>query len=224
MPINLKAFRLRLPVNDDGKPTGKPAVIKSITPTTQAAPWFVQNKDGTIDFRCPTKGATTEGTNYARCECGENNTWNAKAGGTMEFELSINELPASGRISIGQIHAEKGEPFKLAIENGRFFCLDEETANGTPKRYELSPKLRKYKLGTKLKVKVWMNASKQGAEVTMDGVVSKAEWALTSWWKQASRQFFFKFPIYCTTDATGETAVTVHAFKVKHGGSDGERK
>ncbi len=101
--VSLSGWRLTLPVNSSGQPTGNAAV--TLNPAAVRSPWLVRNSDGSLTFWAPTHGATTTNSKHARTELVSNSDFTAGSGShTLSATLKVQQLPSAHDIIIGQIH------------------------------------------------------------------------------------------------------------------------
>jgi hypothetical protein len=84
---------------------------------------YFQSKDGAIFFWAPVNGTTTESAKYPRCELRETysdgrlRNWTYPgADHFLRAALSVNQVPSTGKIVIGQIHAYQSSMPLLKLE------------------------------------------------------------------------------------------------------------
>lgn len=115
--MNLTNFKLTIPVDAKGNPSGLAATIdprQLAGSPGYSSKWFYVDSDGAVVFYCPSNGATTtpgQGSDHARSELRElykltgPTEWTNKVGGSMSATLRINKAPAAqSSVTIGQIH------------------------------------------------------------------------------------------------------------------------
>ncbi|HBJ33591.1 MAG TPA: hypothetical protein DDZ51_02285 [Planctomycetaceae bacterium] len=114
--IDLRRWKLTLPVGTDGGKNGKP---KEVMPDELAAgfqsEFFSLNDQGAIIFRCPFDGVTTKGTDYPRSELRElldgkdsSVNWPLQGTHSLRARCRIIQLPSDPKVVIGQIHGYSG--------------------------------------------------------------------------------------------------------------------
>lgn len=84
---------------------------------------YFQSKDGAIFFWSPVNGTTTENAKYPRCELREtyadgsaHNWLYTQADNYLNATLSVSQVPSTGKIVIGQIHAYQSSMPLLKLE------------------------------------------------------------------------------------------------------------
>jgi len=117
--IDLSHWNLTLPTGVPAKP--------DIVPTSQlmagyTSEYFYRDKGDALIFWCPVTGETTKGTHYPRTELRETTkegklyNWHASEGhAVLKAELTVTQVPGTGRLTVGQIHDDgkggiKSEP------------------------------------------------------------------------------------------------------------------
>lgn len=113
--LNLTSYKLTLPVDSSGKPSGLAATLAPTSLLGYSSKYFYVDSDGAVVFYCPSNGATTtpgQGSDHARTELRElyklagPSEWTNKIGGTLNATLRINRVPASqNSVFVGQIHS-----------------------------------------------------------------------------------------------------------------------
>jgi hypothetical protein len=138
--IDLRHWKLTLPVSASGAPEGHPLEIPAAQLSTgyTNAGYFHRGADGQLIFWCPVTGARTENTEYPRCELREvinpaddNVCWSAKGTHTMDVSCRVMEVPSGQKVVIGQIHAYSGKAsplIKLQFFKGRIEALVKDKA------------------------------------------------------------------------------------------------
>jgi len=133
--------QLQLPVdqNGDGKPdTISGSALQSYSGTD------MERKAGTLIFRVPTAGLVhTPNSKYPRSEFKENQTWTYDKGcAGLAAKVSIDDLPSTGRIVIGQVHQERNDgqpprpPLELYYDKGSIHAdvmKSQTSASGSPR-------------------------------------------------------------------------------------------
>lgn len=115
--LNLKPWKLTLPVNSKGGKTGTAAEIQPkvlVGPPPYSSPYFYTDANGAVVFYAPTNGASTSpgsGSDSTRTELRElykpsgATDWTNAVGGTLTASCRIDKVPAVKRsVIIGQIH------------------------------------------------------------------------------------------------------------------------
>ncbi|MDF2076236.1 polysaccharide lyase family 7 protein [Ectopseudomonas mendocina] len=94
---------------------------------------YFQSRDGAIFFWSPVNGTTTESATYPRSELRETyadgslRNWTYPgADHVLSARLSVSQVPSTGKIVIGQIHAHKSSMPLLKLE----YQYKTKTANG----------------------------------------------------------------------------------------------
>lgn len=84
---------------------------------------YFQSKEGTIFFWAPVNGSTTENAKYPRSELRETlsdgtlNNWTyPSADNFLRAALTISQVPSTGKLVIGQIHAHRSNAPLLKLE------------------------------------------------------------------------------------------------------------
>src|SRR2546425_3299313 len=90
--FDLTKWRLAIPVDSTGGTSGTAVTINNLT--GYESQYFYDAADGAMVFDAAVDGATTSGSQYARCELREMNgnlpaAWNLAEGGTMTATLKI---------------------------------------------------------------------------------------------------------------------------------------
>lgn len=132
-PIDLKGWKLQLPVDSDGKPSGSPA---EHNPAAPVSPWMAKNSDGSLTFWAPVNGATTPHSEHTRSELVSLNGFTAGKGShTLSETLSVAQVPPQSKdIMIGQIHGNgkiKSVPFvMLHYTDGKIRVMVKDKQSG----------------------------------------------------------------------------------------------
>ncbi|WP_428385138.1 polysaccharide lyase family 7 protein [Nevskia ramosa] len=86
-------------------------------------PYFQPNVDGSLDFSAPVTGVHTIGSSYPRSELREMNADGSLAEWrlgeheqTLSAALTVTQVPSTGRVVIGQIHADDDGPVLVLLE------------------------------------------------------------------------------------------------------------
>lgn len=99
--VSLSGWKLTLPVDSSGCQCGSAA---QVNPARLVSPWLTQNSAG-LAFWAPAKGATTPNSKHARTELVSLNEYVEGSGThTLNVTESVQQVPTSGDITIGQIH------------------------------------------------------------------------------------------------------------------------
>jgi hypothetical protein len=225
--LDLSRWNLTLPAGATVIPTNK-------LNAGYQSPYFVRQDDGAITFVAPSNGAdikSTKNSTYPRSELretlanGDDKEANWKASSaemhSLEAELSVQELPKSGKAIIGQIHGESDHPpLKIQITGDTIYAQLRRKLNGAEDKVAL---LTGYKLGQFITYRF---------EVTQDGkakffingkqVVNKDLPADGYQFDMASYKndtWYFKAGIYSqeVVGGTGTGRATFRALKAYHG-------
>lgn len=114
--IDLADWKLTLPIDAAGAKQGKPMeVMPDLLVAGFQNEYFYRTEKGAIGFWCPVDGSTTKGTSYARCELREMINpqddavnWSLEGAHLLRASCRITQLPAQGKLVIGQIHGYSG--------------------------------------------------------------------------------------------------------------------
>ncbi len=117
---DLGLWKISLPVGRYARPfeVDPPFVASFSSP-----PYFQPNADGSIDFAAPVTGLHSPGSDDPRSELRQMNadgslaSWHVgEYAQTMSAALTVTQVPSSGRIVIGQIHADDEGPVLVLLE------------------------------------------------------------------------------------------------------------
>lgn len=120
--IDLRHWKLTLPVGASGTPEGHPLEISAaqVSAGYTNAKYFYRGAEGQLIFWCPVIGARTENTDYARCELREvinpaddDVCWSAKGTHSMDACCRVMEVTSGQKVVIGQIHGYSGKASPL---------------------------------------------------------------------------------------------------------------
>ena len=216
--LDLRAWKLTLPVNDAGDPAGRPAEItQPRLATFRLDPVFTVQGEG-VRFRARTDGTTTPGSSYPRTELREMSpdgarlaAWSTESGShTMVVEEAITALPATKRhVVAGQIHDGEDDVVTVRLESSRLF-VDHNGVDG-------ATLTRGYVLGTRFALRI--EASGGTIRVYYNGGQSPADTL-----ERRGGGMYFKAGVYtqsnCQREATcgpqnaGE--VVIYRLRVTH--------
>ncbi|MHC8307772.1 polysaccharide lyase family 7 protein [Pseudomonas sp. PB3P13] len=126
--IDLATWNLSVPV---GSPPYTVATTKLVTGFKDQ---HFHAKSGTLFFWSPVTGTRTENAKYARTELRETysngtlrNWYYPDADNSLHATLAVNQVPSSGKIVIGQIHAFQSEKPMVKVEYQ--YKTDSKTGN-----------------------------------------------------------------------------------------------
>jgi len=139
--FDLSHWKLTLPVDSSGGTTGTAAevsVAQLVAGYTNAL-YFYTGSDGAMVFWAPVTGATTSGSTFPRSELREmldpsdtSVNWTGFGTHVMDAQCEVTQVPSTGKVIIGQIHAFTGNAYpliKLEYENGTIDALVKESPN-----------------------------------------------------------------------------------------------
>ncbi len=138
--FNLSHWKLTLPTNEKMKYEGHPKEIASKTLNHGFMDaHFYTTEGNAMTFWCPVNGATTEGTEYPRCELREmlspgnpRHNWTMSGTHTLEARCKVIQVPSYPKVVIGQIHSYSGKAkplVKLQYYKGRIEALVKQSPN-----------------------------------------------------------------------------------------------
>lgn len=117
---DLGLWKISLPIGRYARPfeVDPPFVASFSSP-----PYFQPNADGSIDFAAPVTGLHSPGSDDPRSELRQMNadgslaSWHVgEYAQTLSAALTVTQVPSSGRIVIGQIHADDEGPVLVLLE------------------------------------------------------------------------------------------------------------
>lgn len=192
--IRLSQWKLQLPVNAEGKPTGKAAEIR---PAVARAPYFIRAGLGAWDLMCPAEGARTPNTLTARTELRELNDKGANAAWTLgdgqhTLDVSLRIDALVERVVVGQIHAGSGLPMMLhLLADGTVFVTD--SALGEPTRYDLAIKIP---LGQRFHYRVTADRTAISVSIRAGGTSETIRYPTSPRWLAPGVVNYFKAGLY----------------------------
>lgn len=226
--LDLRPFKLTLPVDSRGRPTGKAAEISNAeligNPGYESA-YFYSDDDGAVVFNAPANGATTtpgEGSDNVRSELRElykgkgTTEWTNTIGGTMTARCRVDAMPAAGgKAIIGQIHGIDSIFVLLIYDRAsksvqaKFYTYPGGSATKT---FTLA---KNVSLGSMIDYRIqWIG---QSASVTVNGATVNMNSALI--WNR--KPVYFKAGAYGNTPGAGngaseKTQVSFFDLKIQH--------
>ncbi|HEY4202184.1 MAG TPA: polysaccharide lyase family 7 protein [Devosiaceae bacterium] len=236
--INLANWKITLPIDKKGRPTGRDDAVEVEKLIGFALPPYFSVTSNSITFQAPTNGSTTDGSGYPRSELREMNgrggmaAWTVATGGRLSATLRINEVPRvstgkPGRIVIGQIHGPNDELCRLYYDAGQIFFVDDKAGD---KRKETSfPLLSSggkpagIPIGARFSYTINVNASTLVVTVKHGGTTYSATDPIGTFWP--GKKLYFKAGAYVQvgagsskehTGGTGQGSVTFFALNVQH--------
>lgn len=110
--IDLSTWNLSIPVGSPAKTIETPALVKGYKDS------YFRADNGTLFFWAPVTGSTTKSAKYPRSELRETNAdgslrnWKYPAANNfLRASLTVNKVPSTGKVVIGQIHQyDSNEP------------------------------------------------------------------------------------------------------------------
>lgn len=227
--FNLLPWKITLPIDANGSMSGTAVEVKSLgsaNKTYQKSPYFFTASDGAMVFMAPVEGATTSGSHYPRSELREltaaqaNAAWTVSQGGTLQAELSVNEVPktsagAQGRVVIGQIHGPDDELCRLYYDNGRLYFHDDK-AGSSLKETEFVLKSAagaetSIPMNAKFSYKIEVANNKLTVSAVFNGISYSAVDAISSFWP--GKALYFKAGVYVQVGKAGSGAGTTGSGK-----------
>lgn len=223
--INLKNWKLTLPVDTAGKKTGTAVEIYDLA-GYKKLPYFVQREDGAILFSAEVDGATTSGSKYPRSElremaAGNEAAWPLSKGGIMNATLEILEAPKLkdgklGHFVIGQIHGKSNELVRLYYEPEQktvnFHC-DIAGADGKEHVFKLTDangKEPSISIGERFSYRIVAKAKQVVVTVFADGNTYAG--IMTPHKRWSTDCFYFKAGVYSGVNETKGSGVATVAF------------
>lgn len=104
--FDLSSFSLQLPLSDG---SGGVQTIDSAALKTYTGEYFYTNATTrAMTFWCPEDGAHTPDAKFPRSELRQEPNWFMKGFNQLNVTLSVLQLPSTGSITIGQVHASGG--------------------------------------------------------------------------------------------------------------------
>jgi len=233
--IDLSNWRMTLPVDKNGKDSGKALTVRDLI-DYEHSKYFYDAPDGAMVFRAPVGGArTSSNTKYVRTELREADgedkaAWTLDDGGTMTATLKVDEVPVKndgddGRIIVGQIHGSKDELVRLYYENDEVYFMNEHSKDdGKEHRFDLknskgdTPDVSE---GEIFSYKIEVEDNTLQVEVGADGDTYASTTKIHSFWENDT--FYFKAGLYLgvnekTGDGWGQVSFYELAFN--HGEED----
>jgi hypothetical protein len=125
---------------------GAPEISAATLTAGYTSQWFYTGPDGAMTFWCPVTGGTTSGSTYPRSELREmlnptssSSNWTSYGTHILRAVCRVTQVPSSGKIIIGQIHAYNGNPLvKLQWSGGKIENLVKNSpTNSTDTKYTL---------------------------------------------------------------------------------------
>lgn len=180
--------------------------------------WFKRGKDGELIFACPVTGGHTLGSSYPRTELrelinGQSDRVNWQFGGihSLSATCSIDRVPSSKKVIIGQIHGKDGTSlplFKLVYNKGKLVAeFKKSPTDSSDIKYEMGS----ISLGKSIKYEI--KANKLDLTITVNGKSRKVK--LVPEWLPCT--FYFKAGCYCIDNQGNEWAqVTFYDLVAKH--------
>lgn len=196
--IDLSHWKLTLP--DSTPPT-------EITPTALVGGWtninwFTKGNDGELIFSTPTNGGTTLGSSYPRTELRElingksdRVNWQLTGTHTLSALCSINKVPPSKKVIVGQIHGKDGANvplFKMVYNKGKLVAEFKKSPTDSA---DTKVDFGAYTLGKQLKFE--LKVVDLNATITVNGK-SKTVKLVKEWLPST---FYFKAGCYCIDNA-----------------------
>ncbi len=146
--ISLTGWNVTLPVDSSGNDycnSSSPGHAVQLQPAAFTPPYLVRASNGGLDFFAPACGTPTGNSGYGRTELVDTNVFNTGTSGshTLAATLTINQVPANGKMVIGQIHGQgslSADPYALVYyENGAVYAkVNQQLASGgSYNRYDL---------------------------------------------------------------------------------------
>ncbi|MES2818810.1 MAG: polysaccharide lyase family 7 protein [Pseudomonadota bacterium] len=221
--IDLATWNLNIPVGVPSTTIETPVLVGGF----QDYYFKTETTTGTVTFWAPVNGTTTENASYPRSELRETyadgrlrNWYYTEADNSLSAALSVSQVPSTGKIVIGQIHAKDSNSPLLKLEYQ--YKAWQGTGNIVAK-VRLTPadatgQVITIATGVALNQRFTYNI-----HLTPNGTLSVNSygrlWSAkldTTW---ASKPLYFKAGVY-TQDNTGyETEAgraTFHALKIQH--------
>jgi hypothetical protein len=220
--IDLKLWKITLPVDSSGGFSGGAVEVKNIPSDYQRAPYFVRNSDGSLTFSAPTDGATTSGSKYPRSELremtasGANAAWTIEQGGYLEATLAVNEIPVKsdgslGRVVIGQIHGPDDELNRLYYDKGQIYFVDDKAGSSQKETQFVlrsnSGAAASIPLNAKFDYSIQIRDGLQTVSVSYGGTVYSATETISSFWP--GKALYFKAGIYVQVGKAGSGAGSI---------------
>ncbi|WP_162148510.1 polysaccharide lyase family 7 protein [Asticcacaulis sp. AC402] len=233
--FDLTKWKLTVPVDRQGSTSGTAETIHDLTQYADPL-YFYVSTDGAMIFSAPVDGATTPGSNYARCELrelidGEPAAWQPRDGGTLTATLAVNRCPTLGderlaKVVIGQVHGTSDELVRLYYDSGTvYFVNDRAGANNTETRFELRNAANQscsIDIGEKFSYKIDVQGEWLTVEVYADDQTYSITTAVNSVWE--NDDLYFKAGIYLganETTATGTGEVAFYGLDFGHAPGEG---
>lgn len=142
--MDLSGFKLMLPTGREGSPD----MVQGQNLASYQSPHFRQ-ENGALTFYAPVNGATSANSDTTRSELGEAQGWKIGSGPrSLSATLSVDETPASGNVSVGQLHQRGGSgrpPIMLKWNNGTVEAsvLESNSPSARRQRYVLAENVPK---------------------------------------------------------------------------------
>ena len=133
--IQLDGWRLTLPVDADG---GLSGTAEQLGTAAVTAPWLIRNRDGSVTFWAPARGAKTVSSEHARTELVSTRDWMFGTDGVhrLTATLAVSQVPQEDPdICVGQVHGGgsiKSVPFvMLHYRDGSLVVVVKQELQGT---------------------------------------------------------------------------------------------
>lgn len=211
--FNLKDWKITLPVDSSGGTGGTAVEVQNLI--GYESQYFYDAPDGAMVFVAKADGATTSGSNYARCELREMNpddtraAWKLSTGGTMTATLEVDSVPTlsggtPGKVVIGQIHGQDQELIRLYWENGKvYFKNDQAGSSNTELKFTFansSGQEPSIALNERFSYMIDARGDTMKVNIYADGQVYSSVTKINSVWQ--SDTFYFKAGVYLGVNET----------------------
>lgn len=217
--FDLTHWYLGLP--DSGASSISPALLTSgyTHPT-----WFYTDTDGAMTMWCPANGGTTSGSGFPRSELREmidptttTVNWTAYGTHVLDAQCKIRQVPSTGRVVIGQIHAYLGSAHELIVLKLINGSIEAQVRNGpesSSKTYlDMGPVALNQLITYQIKlVDGLLTLTLNGVTRTVDLFELDPAWG--------SQTFYFKAGSYCQDNsgpATEGSLVSFYYLRATHG-------
>ena len=233
--FDLSNWNITLPVDSYGGSTG--LAIEVMELYQYESSYFYDAPDGAMVFKAMADGATTSGTQYARCELREmidgdtRAAWKLSQGGTMTATLKVDSVPTlagggSGKVIVGQIHGKSDELVRLYWEGGKvFFRNDQAGTTDSEKTFTFKnaagqePSIA---LGEKFSYMIDAYQNTLVVKIFADGQEYSSVTTINTIWQADT--FYFKAGAYLGTNETqgsGTGQVSFYGLDFAHARGDG---
>jgi hypothetical protein len=218
--IDLSHWNLTLPTGESGRPT---VVDTKSLVAGYSSEYFYRNPQG-LNFFTPATGVSTPNSKHPRTELRETHfdgtlyNWHiADGNASLTATLAVDKLPSSGKVVVGQIHAndpKQPQPLvKLQCHDDRIEALVRSTpSSSSSKSYTLATKVP---LAASFKYQIDL-LSNGALKISIDGAL-KFDQVVDSAWKEQG--LYFKagdYPQGKPGSATDAALVTFQALAVTH--------